>query len=859
MSSLYLRIKRLFRKADPVTARRRDNITLRPFRKRYGHFKALLASNAALGVLLADIEDKLSGNSVFGLAYITNTVDRAILHAKSMADSLSGLSGGKYAELRKSADRIERALRDILTGQPAQNKREGFTVSLADVDSSNVDWVGGKCANLGELIQLGLNVPRGFAVTTTAYDQIMRKNSVFDSIFSLLRKIDLEDKSSLLEKAAEIQTIIRGAPIPPDLEEEILAAYDDIFGGEEVLVAVRSSAQSEDSDKTFAGQYLSVLGVGRAGLIRAYRDVLASLFTPRAIMYRLHQGVTLHDSAMAVACIEMVDAVVSGVVFSHDPVNLLDNTIIVSASWGLGRTIVDGLVTPDSWIFLRESKLELQMRRAGSKEVRSFLGAAGELLEETVPEELRRKFCLRDEQATELASLAMRVETHYGSYQDIEWAIDKTGNIHILQARPINIRTETGLAMTIPLIEDAELLAEGGDVVFPGVASGKVVLQRGLEGLENFPKGGILVTAHSAPGFVLVMDRAAAIIAEAGGVTGHMASLSREFRVPTILNLPNACELLQPGTEVTIDAFGKRIYAGRVERLLALQHVKKTRLEDSPVYDLLKRLSRLILPLNLVDPKSAAFKPSGCNTLHDVMRFAHEMCYKEMFSLSDSMSTDGSVSMKLKVNLPIDLHVIDLDKGTSLAPDSGAVSVTPEEITSVPFAALLKGLLLPDVVFRKPRPVNMRGFMSVMGQQMAAGGAVGGERFGDRSYAIISDKYLNFSSRVGYHYSVLDAYCGKTVSKNYISFVFSGGAADEERRIRRVRCIGLILQRLGFDVEIKADRVSARFQKYDEAVIAAHLDQLGRLLQVTRQMDMLMVDDGSVQRFAHDFMDGIYR
>ena len=859
MSSLYLRAKELFRKADPAKTQMRSDAKLRPFRKRYGHFKALLASNAALGVLLGDMEDKLSGNSVFGMAYINNTVDRAVLHAQSMADSLAGLSGGKYSELRKSADSIEQVLRDMLGGLSEQNKREGFTVDLADVDSSNVDWVGGKCANLGELIQLGLNVPRGFAITTTAYGQIMRENSVYDSVFALMRKINLEDKSSLLEKAAAIQEIIRNAPITGDLEEEILAAYDDIFGGERVLVAVRSSAQSEDSDKSFAGQYLSVLGVDRAGLVQAYREVLASLFTPRAIMYRLHQGVPLEDSAMAVACIEMIDAEVSGVAFSHDPVNLLDNTIIINASWGLGRSIVDGLVTPDAWIFLRDSKRNFQMRRAGSKEVRSFLGADGELLEEAVPGELRRQFCLDDEQAAELAALAMQVEGHYGSYQDIEWAIDKAGKIHVLQARPINIRNETGLVMTTPLIEEAELLAEGGDVVYPGVASGPVVLQRDLDGLENFPKGGILVTGHSAPGFVLAMDRTAAIIAETGGVTGHMASLSREFRVPTILNLPNACKLLQPGQEVTVDAFGKRVYAGRVERLLALQHTKKTRLEDSPVYDLLKRISKFILPLNLVDPKAANFKPSGCKTLHDVMRFAHELCYKEMFSLSDNMSTHGNVAVKLKVNLPIDLHIIDLDHGTSLSPDSTADSVTPDQITSVPFAALLKGLLLPSVVFRKPRPINMRGFMSVMGQQMANGSDGGGERFGDRSYAIISDKYLNFSSRVGYHYSVLDAYCGKTISKNYISFVFSGGAADEERRIRRVRCIGLILERLDFNVEIKADRVSARFQKYDETVTADRLDQLGRLLQVTRQMDMLMVDENSIRLFADDFMNGVYR
>ena len=226
-----------------------------------------------------------------------------------------------------------------------------------------------------------------------------------------------------------------------------------------------------------------------------------------------------------------------------------------------------------------------------------------------------------------------------------------------------------------------------------------------------------------------------------------------------------------------------------------------------------------------------------------------------MFAISDSAVDAGGVALKLKASLPIDLHLIDLDNGTTAGP--AARNVTPEEIVSAPLKALLSGMLRPDVVFRKPRPINMGGFMSVMGQQMVNSPA--GERIGDKSYAIVSDRYMNFSSRVGYHYSVLDSYCGNTVSKNYISFSFQGGAAGEVRRVRRIRAIALVLEELGFTVITQGDAVKSRFQKYPKEVIADRLDQLGRLLQVTRQMDMLMINEAAVTQFKEDFMSGIYR
>jgi len=272
----------------------------------------------------------------------------------------------------------------------------------------------------------------------------------------------------------------------------------------------------------------------------------------------------------------------------------------------------------------------------------------------------------------------------------------------------------------------------------------------------------------------------------------------------------------------------------------------------------LQSVAAFIVPLNLIDPQSEAFQPHNCRTIHDIMRLAHEFSYRAIFEFSSLASDVGRLSVKLDARLPLDLHIIDLGGGLVDVP-AGARSVKPDQIASVPFKALLKGMLREDVATTNPRPVNLKGFMSVMSEQMLTPTNIAMERFGDRSWAIISDTYVNFSSRVGYHYSVVDAYSGRTVNKNYINFQFKGGAADDVRRSRRSRGIAKVLQSLGFIVDTKADVVRARFQKHPAEAIEEALDHLGRLLQFTRQMDMLMQSEASVTMLAECFLNGDYQ
>ncbi len=839
-----------------VPKRRHDQEhVLKSFRTQYAHFKDLLLSNAELGNIMAEIDEKLRGSALFGMNEVRALATRGVFHAMRMVTALNAISGDRYAVLPEMVTHINARIASVLDSAPQPEIRE-LTYPLAEVTRALVDIVGGKCANLGEMRNSAhLPVPQGFAITTAAYNRFLNSKGLRDEILKILRDAKPDDPASIVSVSAAIFRTIAQTPAPDSVRDALLAAWDATF--EQPLTAraaLRSSAISEDGILSFSGQYRTILGVKRDALPDAFREVLASLFSPRAITYRIHHGVPFEQCAMGMACIEMVDSVASGIIFSRHPVDPLSDEMVLNSIWGLGAYAVDGIIEPDTWRIKPGPPPRITATHVADKRVRLVSDESGKH-EEVVPEDLRRAPSLASDQILELAAMAAKLDAHYRHPQDVEWALDKNGRIMVLQSRPMRLASAQHEGLGPEAAPDAELLVEGADVACAGIGSGPAVLADDLDDLSAFPEGGVLVAPHSLPNYVLVMNRAQAIVTEAGSITGHMASLAREFNVPTILNARHATERVTSGQILTVDAITGRVYADQVPELLALKSRRGVTIADTPVHAALRQVADQIIPLHLLDPKSALFRPESCTTLHDVMRFVHERCYTEMFRISDRASEAGSVSTQLKAKLPIDLHIIDL--GGALRDVDGPY-VYPEQIASTPLAALLAGMLRPDVLERGPRPVDMGGFLAVMSQHMLEPPTAQAQRFGDRSYCIASDKYLNFSSRVGYHYSVIDAYCGQTMAKNYITFHFKGGAADEVRRERRVRCIAEILRRLGFTTEVRGDMTQARFQKYSQDETRSRLDQLGRLLIVTRQMDMLMTTENAIQVMADNFMTENY-
>lgn len=834
-----------------------DNGMMNIFRKKYTNFKILLESNAELLKIISGMEEKLTGQHVFGMSYIRSEMVRVIFHSVRMIRSFEELSGRKHPELLETVNQIQSAI-DAELEMKNIPRTSKYVLPYTRITREMVDFTGGKNANLGEVkSRANLPIPKGFAITTTAFDEFVEFNDLTDEIRKQKMELDSKDPESVIRISESIRQMFLEAAVPPTVEQAIIKAYADEISPEGgVKVALRSSAIGEDSELSFAGQYQSFLNVPREDIIQKYKEVVASLFTPQAISYRLHMGISFEEAAMSVACLEMINAKVGGVTYTRHPFQLMKNNVIINATWGLGSYVVDGIITPDTYELSKtfppvmvESKISPKTRRLVTK-------SEGYLVEDEVDPNMQSTPCLSQEQAVKLAEYAIKLEAHFQSPQDIEWAIDQNDRLIILQTRPLRLEGERGAFFSTHRFDNYPILLEEGSVACPGVGYGPAHIVHSEEDLFSFPDGGILIAAHSSPQYVIVMQKAQAIVANSGSITGHMASVAREFKVPTVLNTKTATTVIKPGELITVDAFAGRVYSGKVVELLDMQWERGAFMKDTPVYQTLHKLSKYIVPLNLTNPKSRKFKAGNCKTIHDIMRLTHELSYGEVFQISDFTSARGRISVKLDAPLPIDLYVIDLGGGLEIVKKT--VKIKMEQVISAPFKALLAGMLHKDLKPFEPRPVNLQGFLSVMSQQMLAPPNPVVERFGDRSYAIISDKYLNFSSRVGYHYSILDSYCGQTAMKNYINFQFKGGAADDARRNRRARLIQNILEAKGFLVEVQGDRVNARFVKQGPDAIAEKLDLLGRLLIFTRQMDMLMNNEGSVNVLSEHFLNGRY-
>lgn len=831
---------------------------LAEFHTRYASFKDLLQANADIAKIMATLDTVYHGSKSLDTDQIRHEIMRAIVSVRTMNESLSKLSNDRYPALAPVLDNICSHIRNELASYTPGDVTE-LTLPLSEVDASMTYSVGAKNANLGEIHNmLEMPVPRGFAITTRAAQLFINRNKgLFTAMQKSLAQVDIDHPQSIQRTSDEIYELIMATPLPEEVERALLVTYDKAFGKDpDYPVALRSSAIAEDGVQSFAGQYLSILGVTRGTLLDSFKKVLASLYSPRAIAYRLTNGYELSTYGMAMCCLQMIKAKAAGVAYSRHPVNLRSNDVLINGVWGLGEAVADGSALPDQWLVSRATH-KITRETIVGKLTKVMLdknpdGTISPHVHE-VEELLQNLPCLTREHVQAIAKAAVEFEHHYQYPQDIEWALDEDERLYFLQTRPMGFDT-TSEDVRAPELEKIRPVISQAEVAARGVACGRVMIMDPDEDMTHFPEGYVLVMTHSSSNATVAMQRACAIVAEVGSLTGHMASVCREYGVPTLINAPGATMLLEEDQLVTVDALKGRVFNGEIPELLEL-HISRPPVANTPATVMMRRMAPYILPLHLIDPRAETFSPENCTSLHDVMRFIHEKSYNEMFLLSDTVSEGkDTAATSFSGPIPLDLYIIDLGGGLK---DPLKSTAKIDEVTDPsPLRTLLEGMLNPTVQANGPRPVNMRGFMSVMGNTMMSANTA--ERFGDHSYAIVSDKYLNFSSRVGYHYAILDCWCSATVSKNYIRFEFAGGAAGSVQRQRRVRCIGIILKDLGFRVSVIADRVQARYQKYPRTDIMQRLDQLGRLLIMTRQMDMLMTSEEAVTKFASNFLNGDY-
>ena len=478
-----------------------------------------------------------------------------------------------------------------------------YVFPFSQLRMTDVDRVGGKNASLGELLSqltsAGIRVPDGFATTAEAFRLFLKEGGLEDRIHARLAKLDVDDVKALAAAGAEIRGWIESAPFPAELEKEIREFYEWLREGRDISVAVRSSATAEDlPDASFAGQQETVLNVvGIDAVLHHMKEVFASLYNDRAISYRVHKGFTHAEVALSAGVQRMCrsDKGAAGVMFTLDTESGFDQVVFITASYGLGETVVQGAVNPDEFYVFKPTldagKFPIIRKTLGSKLIRMEFetdASVGRTVRTVyVDPEDRRRFAITDEDVIELAKFARIIEKHYGRPMDIEWGKDGTdGKIYILQARPETVKSQqksVEVQTKYSLGSKGRLLVQGR-AIGQKIGQGVVRIVQSASEMDRVLEGDVLVTDMTDPNWEPVMKRASAIVTNRGGRTCHAAIIARELGIPAVVGCGDATERLMEGDKVTVScAEGDtgNIYEGLLE--VKTEQVVRGALPEIPV------------------------------------------------------------------------------------------------------------------------------------------------------------------------------------------------------------------------------------------------------------------------------------
>ncbi|HEY2037355.1 MAG TPA: phosphoenolpyruvate synthase [Steroidobacteraceae bacterium] len=472
-----------------------------------------------------------------------------------------------------------------------------YVIPLERLGMGDLDRVGGKNASLGEMIgslaRLGVHVPGGFATTAHAFREFLAQDGLGTRIRAELASLDVDDVTRLAAAGARIRQWVLATPFPLTLQQAVKDELQRMSAGAEIAVAVRSSATAEDlPDASFAGQQETFLNVrGEARVLEAMHEVFASLFNDRAISYRVHKGFDHGAVALSAGVQHMVrsDLGASGVMFTLDTDSGFRDVVLITASYGLGETVVQGAVNPDEFYVyktgLRAGKHAVLRRNLGAKAIKMVYAppGSGERVR-TVPvaEADRMRFCLTDADLESLARQALIIEEHYRQPMDIEWGKDgDTGEIFILQARPETVQSRAGRTIQRFALKSRSQVICTGRSIGQRIGSGPARVIKDVSEMARVQAGDVLVADMTDPDWEPVMKRAAAIVTNRGGRTCHAAIIARELGIPAVVGCGDATQRLREGQEVTVScAEGDTgfVYAGLLEyerKLIELDSLPK--------------------------------------------------------------------------------------------------------------------------------------------------------------------------------------------------------------------------------------------------------------------------------------------
>lgn len=845
---MFRRITRFFRRGRPAD--------IDQFKVLFERFQQILAGNNLVLELISELDDKLGGEYVFDINYLKHSSELLSKQIYLVVSNLNVISDNRYPELFSRQAAIQEELQRIIERRPVL-RSDKYVLDYADIDSDITEITGGKNANLSEIRNyLKMRTPDGFIITTSAYRQFMQFNDLWPKIHSIHATYRGDEKEITQKYDHSINALFSEAKIPSDVRRSINQRINALYRDQtdRLRLALRSSAFGEDiQGRSFAGQFKSFLNCRSDDVLAAYIKVIESRFMRAVSIYSGRPRLLEEELPMAVGIQRMVPARSSGVAYSVSPSERHFNCLAISSCFGLGPGVVGGTTGADYFLVSRTDPSSIVDRRIEMKKMMIIPCDPDGIRSVPPPESMREQASLTDEQVVYLAERVMLLDRYFRRPVDVEWCFDEQGELYILQCRPLKFPTKALVrsnSLGDVLAKKPVIMRGKGQVAQRGIAAGKIWQVKEDDDPDIFPVGAIAVTKYTSPRLTSIIRRCAAIVTDVGSVSGHMATVAREFGVPMIVNTGDATNFLTTGEEVTIDAEESIIYNGIVKELLEYEMEAEDVFRDLSEYHILRRLLRRISPLYLIDPNSPDFVAKNCQTYHDIVRFCHEEAVQLLINLNiSSRRFRGVKSRRLKLPIPLGLSVIDLGGGVSSVP-SGSEINSLEAIQSVPMRAVLNGMASPGTWSTEPVQLGIGDLVSSLTRYSMTDRLA---EYQGQNLAVISDCYANLSLRLGYHFNVIDTYVSENTNDNYIYFRFVGGVTETERRNRRAILIKMILERLDFKVTVSGDLVIGRLKKWEATKLVSILENIGRLIGFTRQLDTQMQSEESVHECLKAF------
>jgi len=864
----------------------REQAALTELKARYHAFRVFLENNGRALESIVAVDGLLHRAEP---ADVRAAVETFIEVSGEMVDGLNLLAADRYAVLYalhgRLAEQIDADLRNL--GQIALAR--AACIGLDQLEPTAPLQAGAKAVHLARLRQMGLPVPNGFVCTVRACKNFLRGGQLAERLRHLLHEAEI-GRLAVPAAATRIRELVLAAPLPPDMVIAVTSAYRHLAEAEgddattSLAVSVRSSGAAEDGiEHSFAGQFTTLLNVrGEEALLAACRQVIASGFSARAIAYRINAGLPPFDFDLAVLVQIMVAAETAGVLFTVDPSLPESGRMLISAVPGLGTTAVGGAAPADLYRPLRATPQDRSLIVAewvdmhiARKTQREVPDPAGGLRREAVAGAEADQPLLSRPLLAQLVEIGRTIEELEGLPQDVEWACVQ-GRLHILQARPLRLAAGSGQRPQAP--HPAAPLGTGF-CASSGKAVGRARLVRSVAELhrleerlpETIVEGPlILVLPHSIVDAARLLPHCAGILVDMGNPTDHLACVAREHAVPMVTGMQTGLADLHDRQWLMVDAdHGLVVAAPESVRQQVLSSPRRQTGRPEPAASPALALSparhnlrERIVALNLTDAYGPTFSLAECRSLHDIVRYAHEMAVLTMFSAGDQVIEDaGGLLRPMDIGVPFSFLVIDLGGGIRRAtPRTGRKRLSlrrtlgRDDVLSAPLAALCDGMTTPGL--RWHVPADLGALPEILSRTMHD--QRGARPVGACNYALVARDYLNLNARVECHFAMVDAVCGRDSHANYIRFRFKGGGAGLARSHRRALFLQQVLERNGFYTTVAGDLVTASLSGAGRERIAGQLAMVGRLFGFSRFLDGAMRDDEVPLRLAEAFLAGQY-